>query len=143
MNRSSWQRNSKHEPNCEIKKTDFLADLSDVVEIVYLWAESAVDAEELLVHERGQREAVERVHARVVHALRVLDLAWKLKMNFAFSLVRMTEKRVCLTLLLEGEVFREMSALVVASQEEERVGVDQLQGPQVDHALDNEDGEII
>ena len=40
-----------------------------------LWAESAVDAEELLVHQRGEGEAVEGVHARVVHALRVLDLA--------------------------------------------------------------------
>ena len=51
--------------------------LSDVVQVVDLRRQSSVDAEELLVHERGQREAVERLHASVVHALGVLDLACK------------------------------------------------------------------
>lgn len=49
----------------------------DVVQGVDLGGEATVDAEELLVHEGGQGQAVERLHARVVHALRVLDLAWK------------------------------------------------------------------
>lgn len=40
-----------------------------------------------------------------------------------------------LTLQLEGEVLCEMSALVVASEEEERAGVVELQGPQVEHTL--------
>ena len=66
--------------------------------------ESPVDAEELLVHEGGEGEAVEGLHARVVHALRVLDFA----------------------LLLEREVLREVSALVVAPQQEQRRRVHQL-----------------
>ncbi len=37
-----------------------------------LWREAPVHTEELLVHER---QAVERLHARVVHALCVLYLA--------------------------------------------------------------------
>ena len=63
-----------------------------------------MDAEELLVHEGGEGKAVERLHARVVHALRVLDFA----------------------LLLEREVLREVSALVVAPQQEQRRRVHQL-----------------
>ena len=59
-----------------------------------LRAETTVDAEELLVHESGQGQTVECFHAGVVHSLCVLDL----------------------TLLLESEVFCEMSALMVASQ---------------------------
>lgn len=48
--------------------------LSDVVQIVYLRGEASVHAEELLVHERGQRQTVERFHTRVVDSLRVLYL---------------------------------------------------------------------
>lgn len=40
-----------------------------------------------------------------------------------------------LTLLFKGKILCEMSALVVASEEEERVGVVDLQGPQVQHTL--------
>lgn len=40
-----------------------------------------------------------------------------------------------LTLLFEGEVLREMPALVVPSEEEERVGVVDLQSPQVQYTL--------
>ena len=86
---------------------------ADVVEGVELGREAAVHAQELLVHEGGERQAVEGVHARVVHALRVLDLA----------------------LLLEGEVLGEVAALVVAAQQEERARVQHLQRPQVQHAL--------
>lgn len=40
-----------------------------------------------------------------------------------------------LTLLFEGEVLCEMPTLVVASEEEERGGMVDLQSPQVQHAL--------
>lgn len=39
--------------------------------------ESTVHAEELLVHEGRQRQTVERVHASVVHPLRVFYFTWK------------------------------------------------------------------
>lgn len=47
--------------------------LSHVVERMDLGGETAVDAEELLVHQGGQWKAVERLHAGVVDALRILD----------------------------------------------------------------------
>ena len=53
-----------------------------------------MNTQELLVHERGQWQAVEGLHARVVHALSVLDF----------------------TLLLECEVFRQMAALVIPAK---------------------------
>ena len=53
--------------------------------------ETAVDTEELLVHQSSQGQTVECLHAGVVHILRVLDLA----------------------LLLEGEVLGEVTTLVV------------------------------
>ena len=40
-----------------------------------------------------------------------------------------------LTFLFEGEVLCEVSALVVPAQQEQRVGVVDLQGPEVQHAL--------
>lgn len=49
--------------------------LAHVVQRVDLRRQAAVHAQELLVHERGERQAVERLHARVVNALRVLDFA--------------------------------------------------------------------
>ena len=45
-----------------------------VVEAVDFWRESAVHTEELLVEQRGERQAVEGVHAGVIHPLRVLYL---------------------------------------------------------------------
>lgn len=87
-----------------------------VIERVYLGREAAVHAQKLLIHERGQWQAVERLHARVVHALCVLDLA----------------------LLFECKVLGEMATLVVAAQQEERVRIEQLHGPQVEHAFDAE-----
>ena len=68
---------------------------------------SSVNAKELLVHQRGQWQTVEGVHAGIVDAFRVFYL----------------------TLRLEGEIFAEMPAFVVASQEEQRVGVKDLQRP--------------
>ena len=63
-----------------------------------------MNTEKLLVHKCSQWQTVEGLHARVVHALRVLDFA----------------------LLLEREVLREVSALVVAPQQEQRRRVHQL-----------------
>jgi hypothetical protein len=39
------------------------------------------------------------------------------------------------TFELEGEIVGQVAAFVVASQEEQGVGVPHLQGPQVQHAL--------
>lgn len=53
-----------------------------------------------------------------------------------------THQHLCvvhsLTLLFEGEVFREMPALVVASEQEECARVVDLQRPQEQHALQRE-----
>ena len=53
-----------------------------------------MNAEKLLVHKCSQWQTVEGLHARVVHALSVLDF----------------------TLLLECEVFRQMAALVIPAK---------------------------
>jgi hypothetical protein len=86
---------------------------TDVVEGAQLRREATVHAQELLVHEGGERQAVERVHARIVHTLRVLDLA----------------------LLLEGEVLCEVTALVVAAQQIERARIQDLHRPQIQNTL--------
>jgi len=39
------------------------------------------------------------------------------------------------TFLLEGEVLGEMSTLMIASEHEERVGIEHLERPQIQHAL--------
>lgn len=70
-------------------------------------------AQELLVHDSSEREGAERVHARFIDPVGVLVLA----------------------LQLECEVIREMSALVISSEQEERIGVPDLQRPQVQDAL--------
>ena len=44
------------------------------------------------------------------------------------------------TLLLEGEILSEMSALVVASQHEQSGWIAQLQCPQVEHTLGEREG---
>ena len=81
----------------------------DVVERVHFGRQTAVNAQELLVHERRQGEAVERVHAGVVNAFGVLDA----------------------TLLLEREIVGEMAALVVTPEHVYGVGVQDLQRPQI------------
>ena len=68
-------------------------DLVDVLQLVDLGGQAPVDAEELFVHESGQGQAVESLHAGVVHGQGVLDNA----------------------LLLEREVVGEVAALVVAT----------------------------
>lgn len=72
-----------------------------------------MDAEELLVHDSRQGQVAERVHARIVHGLRVLVLA----------------------LELEGKVICQVTALVVPAEKEEGIGVPNLEGPQVENTL--------
>jgi len=62
-----------------------------------LWTESTVNAQELLVHDRGQRQRTEGFHASVVDPLGVLVLA----------------------LELEREVVRQMSTFMVSSEQPE------------------------
>lgn len=84
-----------------------------VVKSVELRAQTTVYTQELLVHDCGQGQRAERVHACFVYGLGVLVFA----------------------LELEGEVVGQMAALVVSSKKPERVGVPDLQRPQVEYAL--------
>lgn len=88
----------------------------EVFESVQFGAQTTVDAEELLVHDRRQRQTAERLKTSLVHSLAVFVLA----------------------LQLECEVIRQVSALVVAAQQPERVRVPDLKRPEVQHALDRE-----
>jgi hypothetical protein len=72
-----------------------------------------MNAQKLFVHDRGERQRAERLEARFVYAFRVLVLA----------------------LDLEREVIGQVPALVVSTEEEERVGVPDLEGPQIEHTL--------
>ena len=78
-----------------------------------LRAQTAVYAEELLVHDRSKGESAERIHARLVYSLRVFMLAFE----------------------LEGEVVGQMPALVVSAKQPERIGIPDLQRPQVQDTL--------
>lgn len=65
-------------PNAHGTKGGWLAEAVDganVVQRVNLRREAAMETEKLAVHERCQRQAVKRLHARIVHLLRVLHLA--------------------------------------------------------------------
>lgn len=78
-----------------------------------LGAQATVNAEELLVHDSGERKGAEGLHAGLVHDLGVLVLA----------------------LELEGEVISQVTTLVVSSQQPEGLGVVNLQTPQVEDTL--------
>ena len=65
--------------------------LSHVVERMDLWGETAVDAEELLVHQGGQRKAIKRLHASVIDTLRILDFACE-KMRMIQLLFKFVQK---------------------------------------------------
>jgi len=80
---------------------------------VKLGAQTSVNAEELLVHDRSKRESAEGFHACLVHCLGVLVLA----------------------LELESEIVCKMTTFVVAPKEPESVGIPDLQRPQVKNAL--------
>lgn len=84
-----------------------------VVQSVELRTQATMYTQELLVHDSRQGQGAERVHACFIHGFRVLVLA----------------------LELECEVVSQVSALVVAAQQPERVGVPDLQRPQVQDTL--------
>lgn len=65
----------------------------DILEGMQLRAETTVDTQELLVHDRRQRQRAERFDARLVDPLAILVLA----------------------LQLESEVVRQMATLVVTA----------------------------
>jgi CBS-domain-containing membrane protein len=94
--------------------TDFVPTYAlQIIQSVELRAQPAVYAQELLVHNRSQRQCAERVHAGFVNRLRVLVL----------------------TLQLECEVISQMPTFVVSTEQPERVWVPDLQRPQVENAL--------
>ena len=50
--------------------------LSYVIKRVNFWRKTSMYAKELLVHDGGQRQAVEGFHASIINTLGVLDLAY-------------------------------------------------------------------
>lgn len=72
-----------------------------------------MDAEELFVHDRRQRQSTKGFKTGLVNSLAILVLA----------------------LEFEGEVVCQMPALVVSSQQPERVGVPNLERPEVENTL--------
>lgn len=78
-----------------------------------LRAETTVDAEKLLVHDRSQRQRTEGFHASFINPLSVFVL----------------------TLELEGEVVGQMSTFMVAPQKPQGIRVPNLESPQVKDAL--------
>jgi hypothetical protein len=56
-------------------KKNKAAHAAQIVQRVQLWRESSMDAQELLVHHRRERQVAERFHAGVVNGFRVLVLA--------------------------------------------------------------------
>lgn len=54
-------------------KATRIANLAYIVQRVQLRGQTSVDAEELLIDQRGQWKTIEGVHARVVDALGALD----------------------------------------------------------------------
>lgn len=75
-----------------------------------------MNAQELLVHNSGQREATEGLHTGFVDGLGVLVLA----------------------LQLESEIIGQVATLVVPTQQPEGLGIVYLQRPQVEDAFDTE-----
>lgn len=73
-----------------------------------------MNAQELLVHDGSQGQAAEGLHACLIDSLRVLVLAFK----------------------LEGEVVGQVTTLVIASQEPQRLGVVDLQSPEIQDTFD-------
>mmetsp|Transcript_29348 Transcript_29348/g.76929 ORF Transcript_29348/g.76929 Transcript_29348/m.76929 type:complete len:312 (-) Transcript_29348:207-1142(-) len=96
-----------------------LAETVDCLHIVHrvdLWRQPAVNAKELLVHDGHQWQAIERVHAHIIHLLRILVL------HFG----------------LESEVLCEVPAFVVASQQVDGLRKVELECPEVEDAFERE-----
>ena len=85
----------------------------DIFQSMQFGTKASMNTQELLVHDRRQRQRAEGFDASLVNFLAVLVLAFE----------------------LEGEIICKMSALVVASQEPECVGIPDLQSPEVQNAL--------
>jgi hypothetical protein len=94
-----------------------------------------VDAQELLVQHRREGQRAERLGARVVDALRVLVLAYTTRPSASRARERRAHENAARTFELEGEVVRQVAALVVPPQQEDARRVPYLEGPQVQHAL--------
>lgn len=84
-----------------------------IVQCVELRAQTSVYTQELLVHDSGQRERAEGIHAGFVDSLGVFVLTFE----------------------LECEVVGQMATLVVTAQQPERVGVPDLERPKVQNTL--------
>ena len=78
-----------------------------------LRAQPTVDAQELLVHDGSKGERTEGLHAGLVHAFRVLVLAFQ----------------------LEGEVVGQVPALVISTQQPERRRIPDFQRPEIQDTL--------
>lgn len=85
----------------------------DVFQSMKFRAETTVYAQELLVHDSGQRQRTERVHTCIVDLFSVFVLAFQ----------------------FEGEVICQMPAFVVSTKKPESVGIPYLQRPEVEDAL--------
>jgi hypothetical protein len=72
------------------------------------WRKSTVNTQELLVHDSGQREIAERIHASIVDCLRVL----------VFTYHQLMASTARLTFKLEGKVIGEVATFVITTQEE-------------------------
>lgn len=90
--------------------------VSDVIESVEFRTETTMNTQELLVHDCSQGQAAERLHTCVIYGLRVLVLAFKLK----------------------REVVSQVATFVVTSEQPQRVGVMDLERPEVQHTFDTE-----
>lgn len=86
-----------------------------ILQGVQFGTEATVDAKELLIHNRCQGQGAEGFHTGFVDSLRIFVLAFE----------------------FEGKVVRQMSALVVTSQQPESMWIPYLQRPQVQHTLDS------
>lgn len=78
-----------------------------------LWAQAAVDAQELFVHDSSQRQRAERFHACIVDAFAILVLAFE----------------------FECEVVCQVSAFMVSTKQPECVRIPDLQRPEIQHTL--------
>lgn len=72
-----------------------------------------MDTEELLIHDRRQRQGAKRFNACLVNALAVFVLALELK----------------------GEVVRQVPTFVITPQEPKRIRIPDLQSPEIQDTL--------
>ena len=90
--------------------------LPNVVDGVNFGRQSTMHAEILTVHDRGEGQAIEALHASVVDLLSILDEAFG----------------------LEGKILAQMPTFVVTPDQMDRVTIKQFQRPEVENDLDAE-----